>query len=64
MVMEKCIKHPKYKGKKKPTHQCGKCMGMYLNLKARPRLPMPKPTQSHKSPKDYTRKPKHKKPLF
>jgi hypothetical protein len=62
--MEKCSKHPKFKGNKKPAYQCGKCMGIYLALKGRPRLPMPKPTRSHKSLKDYTRQPKHKKPLI
>jgi hypothetical protein len=61
--MEKCIKHPKYKGNKKPLHQCGKCLSIYLTLKSRPRLPMPKPSQPHRSAKDYSRKPKHKKPL-
>lgn len=61
--MNRCLKHPKFNGKKKPSYQCGKCLGLYLQLKGR-RLPVPKPGFAHRSPKDYTRKTKHKKPLI
>lgn len=61
--MDKCIKHPKFKGNKKPPHQCGKCLGMYLQRKGR-RIPVAKPGYSFKSAKDYTRKDKHKKPII
>lgn len=61
--MEKCTKHPKFNGKKKPSYQCGKCLGLYLQLKGR-RIPVPKPGYSFKTIKDYSRKNKHKKPLI
>lgn len=52
--MKKCLKHPKYKGKGKPKHECTECLSMYLALRA-PRV-LPKPTRVIKSKKLYNRK--------
>jgi hypothetical protein len=58
--MEKCIKHPKYKGKSLPKTQCICCANLYLKLHNKPRAPH-KPTSSMKDKTKYTRKDKHKK---
>ena len=56
-MKNKCEKHPKYKGKKKPSYQCTKCLEIYLRLRT-PRAPH-KPTRVI-TPKKY-KKEKHKK---
>lgn len=58
--MEKCTKHEKYKGKKKPTNNCPDCLKLYLAMKNKPRTPI-KPTQVMRDKSKYTRKDKHKK---
>ena len=58
--MKPCPKHPKYKANKKPTTQCTSCLSFYLAKKGK-RIPVAPPGFTMKSPKDYTRKPKHKK---
>lgn len=57
--MKKCEKHPKYKGKKKPKHECLACLNMYLSYQ-KPRMPI-KPTRVIKDKSKYNRKEKHKK---
>ena len=51
----KCEKHPKYKGKNKPKHECVCCLNIYIKLHQRPRM-LPKPTTVIKSKKIYDRK--------
>lgn len=51
----KCEKHPKYKGKKKPKYQCAKCLSIYLTLKNRPRV-LPMPTKVIPDKTKYNRK--------
>lgn len=55
----KCKKHPKYKGKKKPSCECFSCLEMYLFLHKKPRF-LPKPTLIIKDKSKYNRKEKHK----
>lgn len=55
----KCHKHPKYKGKRKPKYECVTCLEIYLRLKNRPRV-LPMPTKIIKDKKKYNRKKKHK----
>lgn len=55
----KCEKHPKYKGKKKPKHECEVCASIYFTLNSKPRV-LPKPTKVFKDKSKYTRKEKHK----
>ena len=54
--MKMCIKHPKYKGKRKPKHECTICLEMYLSFRV-PRV-LPMPTKVIKSKKVYNRKKK------
>lgn len=56
----KCEKHPKYKGKRKPKYECVACLNIYLLLNSKPRV-LPKPTKVFKDKSKYTRKEKHKK---
>lgn len=58
--MVSCDKHPKYKGKKKPTNGCADCLKLYLLLHNKPRTPIP-PTRVMRDKSKYTRKTKHKK---
>lgn len=53
-----CSKHPKYKGKALPKHECTECLSLYYKFKT-PRV-LPKPTKVIKDKKKYTRKNKHK----
>lgn len=55
--MDKCNKHPKYKGKRKPKHECLTCLSYYLTLSNRPRV-IPKPTKIIKDKTKYNRKKK------
>ena len=59
--MNTCIKHPKYKGKKIPKHQCVDCLNLYWKMHT-PRIPI-KPTRVIKDKTKYTRRSKHKKDL-
>lgn len=52
--MKKCLKHPKYKGKGKPKHECTTCLSMYLALRV-PRM-LPRPTKVIKDKTKYDRK--------
>jgi len=54
----KCKKHPRYKGKRKPTSNCETCLSIYLALKT-PRIII-KPNQVMKDKTRYNRKKKHK----
>ena len=58
--MNKCIKHPKYKGKHLPKHECTECLSLYFKMHTAPRV-LPRPTKTIKSKKQYSRKDKHKK---
>lgn len=51
----RCDKHPKYKGKKKPKYQCEKCLSIYLLLKNKPRV-LPMPTKVIPDKTKYNRK--------
>ena len=55
----KCVKHPKYKGKRKPKYQCEKCLSIYLRLNSKPRV-LPMPTKVIKDKSKYNRRKKHK----
>jgi hypothetical protein len=55
----KCSKHPKYKGRKKPKYECVECLSIYLLLHSQPRA-VHKPTKAIPSKKTYNRKKKHK----
>ena len=55
----KCKKHPKYKGKKKPSYECVSCLEIYFSLHKKPRI-LPKPTLIIKDKSKYNRKEKHK----
>ena len=55
----KCFKHPKYKGKHLPKHECTKCLSIYFALQ-KPRV-LPMPTKVIKDKTKYNRKDKHKK---
>ena len=57
--MKKCLKHPKYKGKKTPKYECVDCLNYYYKLKTGIRFPI-KHTKTHKDKSKYKRKPKHK----
>jgi len=54
-MKNKCNKHPKYKGKKKPTNQCTMCARLYLTLHATPRV-LPMPTKVVPDKTKYNRK--------
>ena len=54
--MKKCDKHPKYKGKRIPKHECTTCLEIYMAFRA-PRV-LPMPTKVIKSKKIYNRKKK------
>ena len=56
--MKTCPKHPKYKGKGKPKHDCYTCLGLYIAL-SKPRM-LPRPTKVIKDKTKYNRKNKHK----
>ena len=56
----KCDKHPKYKGVKKPKHECMECLQIYIKLNNKPRV-LPMPTKVIKDKSKYNRKDKHKK---
>jgi len=56
----RCEKHPKYKGKHKPKHECVVCLNIYIAKHNKPRAPI-KPTQVIRDKSKYTRKNKHKK---
>ena len=58
--METCKNHPKYRGKRKPKHDCVACLQIYLLLKNKPRV-LPMPTKVIKDKSKYDRKKKHKK---
>ena len=53
--MVKCVKHPKYKGKKFPKHECEECAALYLALHKAPRMPV-KGTKVFKDKTKYDRK--------
>lgn len=59
MKKNKCDKHPKYKGKRKPKYECVDCLNLYLLLKSKPRS-LPMPTKVIKDKSKYNRKKKHK----
>jgi hypothetical protein len=57
--VDKCPRHPRYKGKGMPTHGCWDC----FTIKAAVgfgRKPTPPPNKVMKDKKKYTRKQKHK----
>jgi hypothetical protein len=59
--MERCIKHPKYDGKKKPKHECVECLELYLSM---PHVRAPiRPTKTFKDKSKYSRSKKFKKKL-
>lgn len=60
--MKRCSKHPKYKGNKAPTNQCGECLSLYTALKGH-RVPIPPPNKVHRDKSKFYRKEKHKKDL-
>lgn len=57
--MERCQKHPKYKGRKKPKNQCNGCLALYSSygmvLAARSAV-VPRPQPPMRDKKKYTRK--------
>lgn len=58
--MQKCEKHPKYSGKKMPSHQCVECLNYHVNIKSAPRIGVIyEKTFADKS--KYNRKEKHLK---
>lgn len=59
MLMEKCPRHPRYKGKGKPRHHCFDCINIKVAL-GLIRKPIAPPKQTHKDKKKYNRKAKHK----
>ena len=55
-----CIKHPKYKGIKRPTNVCDGCWTLYLKKQSlKKRVPI-KPTKVIPDKTKYSRKKKHK----
>ncbi len=59
-MIEKCHKHPRYKGKRKPKNLCVECLRLYLKMTPATRLPVPPPSFKFKDKTKYTRKKKHK----
>lgn len=57
--MKKCSKHPKYRGKRQPKHECLDCLNFYFKQHTAPRAPI-KHTKIFKDGKTYNRKTKHK----
>jgi len=55
-----CEKHPKYRGNKKPKHECVVCLSLYLLLKNKPRI-LPMPTKKFRDKSKYNRKKKYDK---
>ena len=56
--MKYCLKHPKYKGNKKPKSQCKYCLEIYFKLNQR--KPIAPPTKIFKDKSKYNRKRKYK----
>lgn len=54
-MIKSCLKHPKYKGKKKPKYQCEVCLGLYITLHKGPRI-LPMPTKVIPDKTKYNRK--------
>lgn len=52
---KKCDKHPKYKGNKKPKHQCVDCLNLYIALHKGGRV-LPMPTKVIPDKTKYNRK--------
>jgi hypothetical protein len=55
-IIDGCPRHPRYKGKSKPKHECTICLQMYIALR-KPRV-LPMPTKVYKDKKKYNRKKK------
>ena len=55
----KCIKHPRYRGKRKPKRECLECLSLYAML-GMVRKPTAPPTKTFKDKSKYTRKSKYK----
>lgn len=58
--MLKCLKHPKYKGKRKPTNQCEDCLKLYLHVGSKPRQASLPKNKVIPDKSKYSRKSKHK----
>lgn len=54
-----CIKHPKYKGKKKPKTQCEGCLTIYFNRGSNVRKPTAPPSKVFQDKSKFNRKRKH-----
>lgn len=59
-MKNKCNKHPKYTGNKKPKYECVECLNIWLSLGGSKRIPTPPPTKVFKDKTKYSRKKKHK----
>ena len=56
----KCNKHPKYKGRKKPTNNCPDCLALYtIKHQSKTRILVKQPI-AFKDKSKYNRKVKHK----
>lgn len=55
-----CSKHPKYRGKGKPKHECYECLSLYEKFGMK-RIPIAPPSRVILSKKDKQETPKHKK---
>lgn len=56
-----CIKHPKYRGKRKPKSQCGECLMIYFGRASHVRKPIAPPSKVFQDKSKYSRKKKHRK---
>jgi len=54
-----CEIHKKYKGRRKPKHECVGCLSLYLLIKSKPRV-QPMPTKVIPDKTKYNRKKKHR----
>ena len=57
--MTYCIKHPKYRGKKKPKSRCEGCLVIYFRTNIG-RIPTARPTLAFQDRTKYSRKRKHR----
>lgn len=62
-MKDKCPKHPKYNGNKRPKHQCRQCLALWMVRGGGKRIPTPPPTRVFKDKTKYSRKKKHKEDI-
>lgn len=55
-----CIKHPKYRGKKKPKTRCAACLMLYFARASNVRKPIAPPSKVFQDKTKFNRKKKHK----